>query len=63
MGQQQEMIVVQRLPLNEARIILDWIISMLFNDFKAQEAFQNSYNGIDVGFPCGYWKKPSIHDH
>ena len=32
---EQEMIIVQRLPLNEAHIILGWIIYMLFSDFKS----------------------------
>ena len=35
-GLQQEMVVVQGLPLNEPHIILSQILSMLISDFKAQ---------------------------
>ena len=34
MGLQQEKIVVLGLSLNVARIILGWILSLLFSDFK-----------------------------
>ena len=36
MGLLQESIFVLGLSLNVAHIILDWVFSMLFSDFKAQ---------------------------
>ena len=39
---------MEELPLNEAQIILGWIFSMLFINFKVQ----GFYGGIDSFFFC-----------